>query len=76
MKKIIEQVQMVRVFCPAVPDWDIKAITLFKEEYTTQERANELLSLAKEIYKNDSGKLGGDPELRVDWETIKEEIIY
>ena len=75
MKKIIEQVQMVKIFSPIVPDWCDHPTMLAKEEFTTQERADQLYNEAVKVYEANQMKMGGYPIMRIDWETVSEKII-
>lgn len=75
MRKIVEQVQMVKIFSPIVPDWCEHSTMLVKEEFTTQERADQLYNEAVKVYEANKTKMGGYPIMRIDWEIISERII-
>lgn len=76
--RIIHEVKMLRISSPAAwggqMNWDVPSHTFFKESYTTEERAQELLEKARNIYNDPANawRFGGEPQIIIEWETIEE----
>lgn len=75
MRRIIEQVQMVKIISPMVSDWCEHSIVLAQEEYTNEERAKQLYKEAEKIYEANKKEMGGYPIMQIEWETVREKII-